>query len=94
MSSTNVHSSEHKHICGGQTIAEAPDKNLNMPPQSAGRGPSVIEVRQGEKAVIAVQENIVVKDGDKVIGRATKDGVVLSGNASKVKQVLNKENER
>ena len=94
MSSTNVHSNQDKHICCGQTIPKEPEENLEMPPQSAGRRQSVTDVIQGEKAVIAVQDNSVVKDGDKVIGRATKDGVVLSGNASKVKQVLNKENER
>ena len=33
-------------------------------------------------------ESIVVKDGKKVIGRATRDGQVLSGDPAKVKQAL------
>lgn len=88
MSSTNVHSNNYKHICGGQTIPETPDKSLKMPPKAAGRGPSRIEVIEGEKAVINAQSNLVVKNKDKVVGRATLDGKVLSGNAQTVKKAL------
>lgn len=88
MSSTNVHSNNYKHICGGQTIPETPDKSLKMPPKAAGRGPSRIEVIEGEKAVINAQSNLVVKNKDKVVGRATLDGKVLSVNAQAVKKAL------
>lgn len=88
MSSTNVHSNNYKHICGGQTIPETPDKSLKMPPKAAGRGPSRIEVIEGEKAVINAQSNLVVKNKDKVVGRAILDGKVLSGNAQAVKKAL------
>ena len=77
MSSTNVHSNPNKHIVGGQTIPGEPNNSIEMPPQSAGRGPSVIEVIEGEKAVISAQSNVIVKDGKKVVGRATMDGQVL-----------------
>lgn len=91
MSSTNVHSNDYKHICGGQTIPETPDKSLKMPPKAAGRGPSRIEVIEGEKAIINAQSNLVVKDQDqdKVIGRASTDGkVVLSGGNMAVRKAL------
>lgn len=87
MSSTNVHSSENKHVCGGQVIAKD-DKTLEMPPKSAKRGPSKLEVVEGPNTTLTAVENVVVKDGKKVIGRATKDGQVLSGDAAKVKQAL------
>ena len=86
MSSTNVHS---MYICGGQTIPQDPDKELKMPPQASGRGPSKIEVIEGERAGIPVQDNYVVKDNKKVVGRATQDGRVLSGDAAKVRGALN-----
>ena len=88
MSSTNVHSNPNKHIVGGQTIPGEPNESLQMPPQASGRGPSVLDVREGEKAVISAQSNVVVKDGKKVVGRATMDGQVLSGNVATVRRVL------
>ena len=89
MSSTNVHSTnEDKHICGGQTIPETPDKSLKMPPEAAGRGPSVLEVMEGPHTEISVGNNIVVRDGNKIIGRATSDGQVLSGDGQQVRIVL------
>ena len=92
MSSTNVHSSDNKHVVGGQTIPK-PDKNekneiLEMPPKSAGRGPSKLNVIEGPNTTITAMSNLVVKDDKKVIGRATNDGRVLSGNAAKVQQAL------
>lgn len=95
MSSTNVHSkNDNLHICGGQTIPQEPDEELKMPPQASGRGPAKIEVIEGEKAVITAQPNIVVKDGKTVVGRATEDGQVLSGDAAQVKRALNADKER
>ena len=88
MSSTSVHSNQNKHIVGGQTIPREPDENLEMPPQAAGKGPSVLDVIKGEKAIISAQSNIVVKDGKKVVGRATMDGQVLSGNVATVRRAL------
>ena len=88
MSSTSVHSNQNKHIVGGQTIPREPDENLEMPPQAAGKGPSVLDVIKGEKAIISAQSNIVVKDGKKVVGRATMDGQVLSGDGNAVKRAL------
>ena len=88
MSSTNVHSNPNKHIVGGQTIPGEPNESLQMPPQASGRGPSVLDVIEGEKAEIPTQPNIVVKDGKKVVGRATMDGQVLSGNVATVRRVL------
>ena len=90
MSSTSVHSNQNKYIVGGQTIPREPDENLEMPPHAAGKGPSVLEVRvrKGEKATISAQSNIVVKDGKKVVGRATMDGQVLSGDATAIRKAL------
>ncbi len=89
MSSTSVHSNQNKHIVGGQTIPREPDENLEMPPQAAGKGPSVLDVIKGEKAIISAQPNIVVKDGKKVVGRATMDGQqVLSGDGNAVRKAL------
>ena len=99
MSSTNVHS--NMHIVGGSTSFSEDEKEpVNMQKYNqkgeplAGKGPSVIEVVQGEKAVISVQSNVVVKDNNKVVGRATTDGKVLSGDAEKVRRALNADKER
>lgn len=88
MSSTSVHSNQNKHIVGGQTIPGTPDESIKMPPESAGIGPSVVEVREGKKAIISAQSNLVIKDGKKVVGRATMDGQVLSGDGNAVKRAL------
>ena len=87
MSSTNVHSSENKHVSGGQTIPQE-DRTLEMPPQSAGRRPSKLEVIEGPNTTLTALENIVVKDGKEVVGRATKEGKVLSGDAAKVTKAI------
>ena len=94
MSSTNVHSNPNKHIVGGQTIPGEPNDSLQMPPQASGRGPSVLDVIEGEKAVISAQSNVVVKDGKKVVGRATMDGQVLSGDATAVRRALQLEKDK
>lgn len=62
MSSTNVHSNQDKHICCGQTIPKEPEENLEMPPQSAGRGPTVIEVLEGPNTEIPASDNITARD--------------------------------
>lgn len=87
MSSTNVHSSENKHVCGGQVIPKE-DKTLEMPPQTAKRGPSKLEVIEGPNATLQAVENEVIKEDGKVVGRATKDGKVLSGDSTKVSKAL------
>ena len=96
MSSTSVHSNQNKHIVGGQTIPREPDENLEMPPQAAGKGPSVYDVREGregERAEIPTQPNIVVKDGKEVVGRATMDGQqVLTGDGNAVRKAIEEAN--
>lgn len=87
MSSTNVHSNG-KHICAGQ--ARPTEKGMDVPPKSAKRGPRIIDVIEGPNAEIPVIDNIVVKDGKKIIGRAMKNGQILSGDANKVKEALGK----
>ena len=73
MSSTSVHSKNNMHIVGGQTVVNGAEQNINMPPKGSGIGPSIIEVVEGEKAVIPVQSNIVVKDENRVVARAEYD---------------------
>ena len=85
MSSTNVHSN-NLHIVGGYIIPKEPEESLEMPPQSAGRGPSKSEAIEG--ITIEVKNNDVIKDGDKVIGRTSTDGKILSGEESKVRKAL------
>ena len=94
MSSTSVHSNQNKYIVGGQTIPGEPDEDLKMPPQAAGKGPSVLDVIiEGEKAVIPTQPNIVVRDGKKVVGRATMDGQqVLTGDGNAVRKAIEEAN--
>ena len=95
MSSTNVHSREDKHIVGGSinfTPNEKEPVNMRQFNEKgeplAGKGPSIIEVKEGPNAVISAQNNIVVKEGSTVIGRATEKGNVLSGDPIKVEQAL------
>ena len=87
MSSTNVHS-KNLHICGGQTLPKEPEEGLDMPPRASGRGPAKIEVLEGPNTEISAISNVVVKDGDKVVGRLAQDGQVLSGDARKVREAL------
>ena len=85
MSSTNVHSNGI-HICAGQAIPT--ENGMDVPPKSAKRGLKIIEIKEGPNAEIPVYDNIVVKDDKKIIGRATNNGQILSGNANKVKETL------
>ena len=85
MSSTNVHSN-NLHIVGGYIIPKEPDKSLEMPPQSAGKGPSKADTMEG--ITIEVRNNDVIKDGKQVIGRITTNGKILSGEESKVRKAL------
>ena len=83
MSSTSV------YICGGQTVPQEPDKSLKMPPEAAGKGPTLMEVKEGPNTVINVQSNTVVKEGNQVIGRITTDGKVLSGDERGLRKIMN-----
>ena len=85
MSSTNVHSN-NLHIVGGYIIPKEPDESLEMPPQSAGKGPSKADTMEG--ITIEVRTNNVIKDGKQVIGRITSDGKVLSGKKDRVSKAL------
>lgn len=91
MSSTNVHSN-YMHICAGQAIPTV--RGMDVPPANAKRGPKKIEVIEGPNAVISVLDNVVIKDGKKIIGRASKNGQVLCGNVQVVRQALDKEMDR
>ena len=85
MSSTNVHSN-NLHIVGGYIIPKEPDESLEMPPQSAGKGPSKADTMEG--ITIEVKNNDVIKDGKEIVGRTTTDGKILSGEGSKVRKAL------
>lgn len=90
MSSTNVHS--NIHVCAGQTIPT--ERGMDVPPANARRGPKKIEVMEGQNAVIAVLDNKVVRDNNRVLGRATNNGQILSGDVQVVKKALDKEMDR
>lgn len=85
MSSTNVHSN-NMHICAGQAIPT--EKGMDVPPQSAKIGPKRIEVIEGPNASITVFDNLIIREGKEVIGRATRSGEVLSGDRTTVKKAL------
>ena len=100
MSSTNVHS--NLYACGGETIAKSPEQGIEMPPKNAGKGPSRLNVIEGERATIPASNNIVVKDDKKVVARADYDVTksledleisditdVLVGNIAKIEQAMN-----
>lgn len=75
MSSTNVHSEEKAYnlqLVGGQVIADAKQNKVVIPPKSAGRGPSRLEVKAGVGVEIPVIESELHKDGTLV----AKDGTV------------------
>ena len=62
MSSTNVHSEQNNiQIVGGYTIPT--ENEMEMPPKSAGRGPSTLDVRQGDTMEITVEDSVLHKDG-------------------------------
>ncbi len=73
MSSTNVHSSNQKHICCGQTIATEESNTITIPPKASGRGPSIIEVLEGPQAEITASEGIAVKDKGSIEAIASCD---------------------
>ena len=56
MSSTSVHSKKRSnaYLVGGVEIPKE-DERIEMPPESAKKGPTILEVIQGEKAEIPVQ---------------------------------------
>lgn len=65
MSSTNVHSEQNNiQIVGGQVIPT--EKEMEIPPKSAGKGPSILDVRQGDTMEIAVGESKLREDGNLV----------------------------
>lgn len=86
MSSTNVHSNNNLHICAGQAVPT--ERGMDVPPENAKIGPKKIEVMEGPNAVISVLDNIVVKEGKNIIGRASTAGQVLSGDSIKVKRAI------
>lgn len=92
MSSTNVHSSEYKHLCGGQVIPKE-DRTIEMPPQTADRGPSKLEVLEGPNAVLTALDNIVVRDDNKeVVARGTESGQLLSGDKKALQEAVKGKN--
>ena len=88
MSSTNVHSNKEQHICCGQTIATEESDTITIPPKASGRGPSIIEIIEGDKIEINAQSNLVIKDKNKTVGRVTTDGKVLTGDKKAVEKAL------
>lgn len=93
MSSTNVHS--NPCIVGGDTNFTGLEKQpVEMRQYNekgeplAGKGPSRLEIKEGPNTEILTSNNIVVKDENKIIGRATTDGKVLSGSVRTVKKAL------
>lgn len=65
MSSTNVHSEQKNNLqlVGGQVIADARENKVVIPPKSAGRGPSRLEVKLEMGIEIPVEESELHKDG-------------------------------
>ena len=70
MSSTNVHSEENNiQIVCGQAIPT--ENEMEIPPKSAGRGPSILDVRQGDIMEISVAESELREDGSLVATNGT-----------------------
>ena len=70
MSSTNVHSEQNNiQIVGGQVIPT--EKEMEIPPKSAGKGPSILDVRQGDIMEILVAESELREDGNLVATNGT-----------------------
>ena len=62
MSSTNVHSEQNNiQIVGGQVIPT--ENEMEIPPKSAGKGPSIMDVVQGDTMEIAVGDSKLYEDG-------------------------------
>ena len=89
MSSTNVHSKKNIEIVGGQTcFTENQKEPVEIPPKSAGKFSKKLQIIEGEKAQIPVNDNSIIKEGNSIIGRYTRDGQILSGNVQDVKKYL------
>ena len=70
MSSTNVHSEENNiQIVGGQVIPT--EKEMEIPPKSAGKGPSTLDVMLGSIMEIAVSDSKLYEDGRLVATNGT-----------------------
>lgn len=70
MSSTNVHSEQNNiQIVGGQVIPT--EKEMEIPPKSAGKGPSTLDVMQGDIMEIAVGDSKLYEDGRLVATNGT-----------------------
>ena len=70
MSSTNVHSEQNNiQIVGGQVIPT--EKEMEIPPKSAGKGPSTLDVMQGDIMEIAVGDSELYEDGRLVATNGT-----------------------
>ncbi len=89
--STNVHQNSSIYLVGGQTIPLMGHHTIQIPPKSAGKGPSIHDVEVGEIAIIPVADHSVIRDDNgNTIGRATADGKILSGNSQAINKALGK----
>ena len=62
MSSTNVRSEQNNiQIVGGQVIPT--EREMEIPPKSAGKGPSTLDVMQGNIMEIPVGDSELYEDG-------------------------------
>ena len=95
MSSTNVHSEKQNNkYCAVAQIVPT-DKEVEIPPKTAKKGPSVLDVMLGEAMEIPVVSSELHKDGkliDKdgaVVAKFSKDSfeVLATKNTSKSKQI-------
>lgn len=74
MSSTNVHSEQENNIfCAGAQIVPT-EREVEIPPKSAKRGPSRLDVMLGEGMEISVGESELHKNGQLV----AKDGAEVA----------------
>lgn len=74
MSSTNVHSEQKNNICCVAAQIIPTEKEVEIPPKSAKRGPSRLDVMLGEEMEISVAESELHKDGKLV----AKDGTQVA----------------
>ena len=75
MSSTNVHSEKQigSIYCAGAQIIPT-EKEVEIPPKSAKKGPSTIDITMGDTIEISVGESELNKNGQLV----SKDGNVIA----------------
>lgn len=92
MSSTSVHSGKksNTYLVGGIEVPKE-DKRIEMPPESAKRGPTILSVKQGEKAEIPVQ---VGRLDEKGTLRTTTGEVVAKYDEKVFKDAKRKEEEK